>query len=84
VTKVNPETENTDHQSAVPTSLNPGDAHDTLVLDVASQYAAALGLFTHGTTWLLGTGLMAAVLAAVPGFVDAMPIASNTPPIGPR
>jgi uncharacterized membrane protein len=51
----------------------------TLVFDIASRYAAAPATFTRGATWLLGIGLAAAVVAALPGFVDAMPIGTGSP-----
>jgi uncharacterized membrane protein len=51
----------------------------TLVFDVASRYAAAPATFTRGATWLLGIGLVAAVVAALPGLADAMPIGTASP-----
>ncbi|GDY28455.1 DUF2231 domain-containing protein [Gandjariella thermophila] len=51
----------------------------TLVFDIASRYAAVPATFTRGAIWLLGIGLASAVVAALPGFVDAMPIGSGTP-----
>lgn len=48
------------------------------VLDVVSNVVAAPGLLTRGSSWLVGIGLLAAIVASVTGIRDALPIPPRT------
>lgn len=49
------------------------------VLDVASRFVAGRpGVLIHTSTWLVGIGLISAVVAGVAGMVEAAPIPTDT------
>lgn len=50
----------------------------SVVLDIASRAGGRPVEFTTASTWLLGIGLVIAVVAGVAGFVDALPIQPGT------
>ena len=50
----------------------------SLVFDVASQFAAEPEFLTEGSTWLIATGALGAVLAAAVGFLDLFAIPTGT------
>lgn len=50
----------------------------SLVFDIASRFAAQPDFLTEGSTWLIATGLVGAVLAAAVGFLDLFAIPTGT------
>src|SRR4051795_4921027 len=51
----------------------------SVVLDVGARVTDHTAALTLGATWLLGIGLVGAVLAAAVGFLDFLGIPSGTP-----
>jgi uncharacterized membrane protein len=51
----------------------------SVVLDVGARVADHTAALTFGATWLLGIGLVGAVLAAAVGFLDFLGIPTGTP-----
>ncbi|WP_329416417.1 DUF2231 domain-containing protein [Streptomyces sp. NBC_00704] len=50
-----------------------------LVFDVASQVVDRPGFLTEGSEWLIGVGVIGALLAATVGFLDLFAIPARTP-----
>jgi uncharacterized membrane protein len=51
----------------------------SLVFDVASHVVASPAFLTAGSTWLIGIGVVGAVVAALVGFLDLLAIPTGTP-----
>lgn len=50
-----------------------------LLLDVGSRFSAAAAVLVRVSTWLVGVGLVGAVVAGVAGMVAAVPVSAETP-----
>lgn len=50
----------------------------SLVFDIASRIVAAPAFLTRSSTWLVGIGLLGAVIASLTGFRDALAIPVGT------
>jgi len=50
----------------------------SLVFDIASRFTATPAFLTEGSTWLIATGVIGAVLAAAVGFLDLFAIPTGT------
>jgi uncharacterized membrane protein len=51
----------------------------SLVFDVGSKVAGQSGFLARGSLWLIGIGLIGAVVAAVAGIIDLFSIPAGTP-----
>lgn len=50
----------------------------SLVFDIASHYVTDPAFLSRGSTWLVGIGLIGAVIAGIAGFVDSIPVPPGT------
>ncbi|MGX4695012.1 DUF2231 domain-containing protein [Streptomyces sp. JNUCC 63] len=50
-----------------------------LVFDIASHLVHRPGFLTQGSQWLIATGVIGALLAAIAGFLDLFAIPAGTP-----
>jgi uncharacterized membrane protein len=50
----------------------------SLVFDIASRFVADPAFLSRGSTWLVGIGLIAGILAGIVGFIESIPIPPGT------
>lgn len=50
----------------------------SFVFDIGSRVVVESAFLTRGSYWLVGIGLIGAIIAGIAGFIDAMPIPPGT------